>query len=123
MARTRGHAAMAAWLGRVREQKGWARHVSEPRYVLAVIRALCAGDRARRKRADFGTEQLFDFLFPAGRPSRRAPRRQPRLPDDVFTVVARFYFGGGLWAEEEAAVVAEVAEREAAAEEEASDSE
>ena len=70
---------------------------------MAVIRALCAGDRARRKRADFGTEQLFDFLFPAGRPSRRAPRRQPRLPDELFSIIARFWWGDGLSAEEEAA--------------------
>ena len=77
---------------------------------MAVIRALCAGDRARRKRADFGTEQLFDFLFPAGRPSRRAPRRQPRLPDELFSIIARFWWGGGWSAKEEIAAAVEAEE-------------
>ena len=106
---------------------GWTRYLSKPRYALVVLRELVATGRARRGRTFHGKELVLDFLFPHDRPppqaNKQARRHQPRLPDDVFSVIARFYWGGGLWAEEEAAVVAEVAEREAAAEEEASDSE
>ena len=94
---------------------------------MVVLRAIVAQGRARRERAFHGKERVLDLLFPGDQPppqaNKQARRHQPRLPDDVFSVIARFYWGGGLWAEEEAAVVAEVAEREAAAEEEASDSE
>ena len=106
IAHIEGHAVMTAWLKRVRAV-GWARHLSEPRYKLVVLKELVARARARRERAFHGKEHVLDLLFPGGRPNTR--RDQPRLPDDVFTVVARFYFGGGLWAEEEAAAAAESA--------------
>jgi len=94
IARVTGHDAMAAWLGRIR-RVGWTRYLSLPRYKLVVLRALVARGRAtRRQRADVGKEQLLDFLFPSGRPSKRATRHQPCLPDDLFPLVARYYWGG-----------------------------
>ena len=94
-ARERGHAAMAAWLAQI-QLVGWTRHFSEPRYKLVVLRALSARGDARRKRADLGKEQLLDFLFPGDQPRRRARRNQPRLPDELFAIIARYYRGGGL---------------------------
>ena len=107
-ARGNGHTTIAAWLDRIRAG-GWAHHLSEPRYALAVLRALAARGRPRRRRAELGKEQLSDFLFPGDRPNKRARRQQPFLPDDLFAIVLRYYRGGGLSAEEEAAQVAEAA--------------
>lgn len=109
-ARNYDHPALAAWLARVREAGGWTRYISEPRYKLVVLRAEAARGLARRRRADLSTEQLLDFLFPGDRP-RRARRSQPRLPDELFTIVARYYWADEMSAEEEAAA----AEEEAAA--------
>ena len=79
-----GHAALGAWLARVREAGGWACYTSEPRYQLVLLRELTARGQARRERAFHGKEHLLDLLFPGGRPNTRAKRDQPRLPDDVF---------------------------------------
>ena len=67
------------------------RRISAPgarRYKLAVLRALVARGRAQRRG---GEEQLLDFLFPE-QPHRRARPRQ-RLPNGLFPIVARYYWG------------------------------
>ena len=95
---------MADWLERI-AQVSWKRHLSEPRYALVVLRALAARGDARlpgrrlprRQRADKGKEHVLDFLFPGD-----LRRREPRLPDDLFPLVIRYYWGGGLSAKEEA---------------------
>ena len=100
-ARRNGHAALAAWLARISAAGGWTRHLSEPRYELVVLRSLCA--RGRAQRADSGKEQLLDFLFP----SDQSPLDQPHLPDELFSIIARYYWGGELTAEDEAAAAEE----------------
>ena len=100
------HTVMAAWLAVSR--LGWTRYFSEPRYKLVTLRGLAARGWARRKRLDLREEQLLDFLFPGERPNKRARRHQPRLPDDLFfSVIARYYCGGNLSAEEKAAAAIE----------------
>ena len=80
LARHFGHAAMAAWLTRIRKC-GWTTYLSEPRYALVVLRELVARGRARRlegrgrrqrTRKCKKQKQLLDFVFPGGRP--RTPR-------------------------------------------------
>ena len=98
IARERGHAAMAAWLGRVRAV-GWTAYLSEPRYKLVVLRQLSAQGRAERRRAFSDTEHLLDFLFPGQsgeqtRANKQARRRRLRLPDELFAIVAGYYWGG-----------------------------
>ena len=81
------------------------------------LAGLAARGDARRERAFYGKEQVLDLLFPGGRANTRAKRDQPRLPDDVFSVIA-CYYGGGMFLEEEAAAAGEAAAaaaREAAA--------
>jgi len=110
---------MAAWLSRVRVL-GWTRHLSEPRYKLVVLRELVARERARRERALPGKELVLNFLFPGDQPPPRATKqakRGPRLPDELFSVIARYYWCGEPSAEEEAAAAAERAATAAAAEE------
>ena len=96
MARTRGHAAMAAWLGRI-QAVGWARYLSEPRYKLVVLRELAKG-RAQRERAFDGKELVLDFLFPgAGQPpsrgNKQARRQRARLPDELFSIIRALLLG------------------------------
>mmetsp|Transcript_15457 Transcript_15457/g.47849 ORF Transcript_15457/g.47849 Transcript_15457/m.47849 type:complete len:150 (-) Transcript_15457:267-716(-) len=113
VAKENGHDAMAAWLARVRVS-GWAKHLSEPRYALVVLRELVAGDRARREREFSGNERVLDFLFPGEAPRQQETKTclprvldflfsgdQPppqadllHLPDDLFPLVARYYWGG-----------------------------
>ena len=96
---------MAAWLERI-SRITWKRHLSEPRYQLVVLRALAARGDARRERAFYGKERVLDILFPGGRPNTRAKRANGdklRLPDELFSLIARYYWGGGMSAEEEAA--------------------
>jgi len=112
LARLHGHAALADWLARVRAV-GWAQHLSESRYKLVVLRGLAARGDARRERAFYGKEKLLDLLFPGGRANARATRGQPRLPDELFAIVARYYWGGGMSVEEEIADAAEKEERAA----------
>ena len=112
VARGEGRVVMAAWLAQIQQRGSWASYLSEPRYALVVLRALVARGRARRRRADSGKEQLLDFLFPGDQPRRRARRHQPRLPDDLFSVIAQYYFGGGLSAADEATAAAEAAPTE-----------
>jgi len=99
--------------------------LSERRYSLVVLRALVARGRAqRRELAFFGEHPLLDFLFPAAaapepaddntardqsppQTNKQVKRGGPRLPDDAFSVIARFYGRGALSAEEEAAATAE----------------
>ena len=100
IALNQGHDAMAAWLARIRDAGGWTRYLSEPRYRLVVLRELVARNLARRRRADSGKEQLLDFLFPGDQPRRRARRLQQRLPDELFSIIARYYWGGELSAED-----------------------
>ena len=108
--RSIGHATMAAWLMRVRH--GWTRYLSEPRYKFVVLQALVTRGRARRERAFHGEERVLDFLFPAPTPPQASKhaKRLPHLPDDLLPFVTCYYWGGGMWAEEEAAAVAEAAE-------------
>jgi len=89
-ARHFGYPAMAAWLARI-TAVGWASYLSEPRYALAVLRELTARGRARRERTFHGKEYVLDLLFPDGRPNTRANRDQPRLPDELFAIIARYY--------------------------------
>jgi len=90
---------MAAWLERVRVAGSWTRFISEPRYNLVVLRALVARERARRQRAFHGKEPVLDFLFPCHQPppqaNKKSKRHQLCLPDDLFPLVARYYWGGG----------------------------
>lgn len=90
LARNHGHAALAAWLARIRTV-GWTRHLSEPRYMLVVLRELAASARAQREHASHGKERVLDLLFPSDQPNKPD---QPRLPDDVFSLVVRFYWCG-----------------------------
>jgi len=92
LARNHGHAALAAWLARIRTV-GWTRHLSEPRYMLVVLRELAASARAQREHASHGKERVLDLLFPSDQPNKPD---QPRLPDDVFSLVVRFYWCGEL---------------------------
>lgn len=100
IARERGYPTAAAWLARIQAQGGWTHHVSAPRYKLVVLRELAARRRARRQRAFYGKEHVLDFLFPGDQPTRR-PRRMPRLPDELFSIILRYYWrrhvhrGGG----------------------------
>jgi len=105
LARNKGFTSMAAWLERI-SRITWKRHLSEPRYQLVVLRALAARGDARRERAFYGKERVLDILFPGGRPNTRAKRANGdklRLPDELFSLIARYYWGGGMSAEEEAA--------------------
>ena len=93
-AETEGHAEMAAWLAVV-QSMGWKRYLSVPRYELVVLRELAARGRARRQRAFFGKERALDLLFPAAaRRSTRSNRRQSHLPDELFCIIMRYYWGG-----------------------------
>ena len=85
---------MAAWLSRIQAAGGWTRYFSDPRYKLVVLRELVARARARRRRADAGKEQLLDVLFPGDQSRKRAQRCQPRLPDELFSIIVRYYWGG-----------------------------
>jgi len=107
VARLGPHETLAAWLETV-VAVGWTRYLSEPRYKLALLRQLAARGDARRERAFHGKELLLYLLFPSGH-----SRGHPRLPDELFAVIVRYYWGGGLSVEEEAAAAAETAEREA----------
>ena len=78
---------MADWLTRIREAGSWTRYLSEPRYALVVLRNIVARGRARREHGLFGKERVLDFLFPGDQHS-------PRLPDDIFSVIARYYWCG-----------------------------
>mmetsp|Transcript_8334 Transcript_8334/g.24849 ORF Transcript_8334/g.24849 Transcript_8334/m.24849 type:complete len:89 (-) Transcript_8334:70-336(-) len=86
---------MATWLARLRTV-GWKRHLSEPRYQLVLLRALAAKGLARRERTFHGTECVLDFLFPGQPPPQghKQATRGPRLPDDIFSVIARYYWCG-----------------------------
>ena len=53
---------------------------------MVVLRAIVARGQARRQHAFFGKEPLLDFLFPDG--------QQPYLPDELFSVITRYYWGG-----------------------------
>lgn len=86
-----GHEAMALWLARIVQAGSWKRHLSEPRYQLVVLKELVAGGRARRARAFHGKEQVLDLLFPGDRQNTRAKRHPPRLPDELFAIIARYY--------------------------------
>ena len=80
--------------------------MAESRYKLVLLRAAVARGRARqvRRRAFRGKEHVLDFLFPGlGQPA-------PHLPDDVFSVIARYFWDGGPSTEEEAAAAASAAE-------------
>ena len=94
LARHHRHAVMAALLARIHKAGSWTRYISEPRYKLVVLRELTARGWARRERAFNGKEPLLDLLFPGGRPNTRAKRDQPRLPDDVFSVIVGGRVGG-----------------------------
>mmetsp|Transcript_21814 Transcript_21814/g.65371 ORF Transcript_21814/g.65371 Transcript_21814/m.65371 type:complete len:121 (+) Transcript_21814:874-1236(+) len=113
---------MAAWLARI-QAVGWTRHLSQPRYALVLLRALTVRGRAQRRRDLQVNVSFLNFLFPDDespqQANKQAKRGLPRLPNDLFRLVARYYWGGGLWAEEETALAAEVAarrERDAAGE-------
>ena len=89
---------VARWLGEV-QALGWKRFLAEPRYKLVVLRALAARGLVRRQRTFHGKERLLDLLFPVGgggRPNTRAKQGQPCLPDDVFPIIARYYWCGEL---------------------------
>ena len=94
------HAAMAAWLARIRAAGGWSRHCTETRYALVVLRELVVKGRARRERALLrafhGNERVLAFLFPGSDPL------PSRLPNSLFPLVARYYWDGGPSAEETA---------------------
>ena len=61
----------------------------------------------------------MDFLVPGG----HLRRGQPCLPDELFAIVARYYWGGGMSAEEKAAASAEELEADGRAAAEPSESE
>mmetsp|Transcript_17891 Transcript_17891/g.54488 ORF Transcript_17891/g.54488 Transcript_17891/m.54488 type:complete len:153 (-) Transcript_17891:154-612(-) len=106
IARDRGHMAMTAWLALIRDL-GWARYdVAATRYKLVVLRAAAARGRARRQHAFYGKELVLDFLFP----SDQSPLDQPHLPDELFSIIARFWWGGGWSAKEEIAAAVEAEE-------------
>ena len=91
-----GHVATADWLSRIQACGGWTRYLY-PRYKLVVLRDAVARGLARRERAFDGKERVLDFLFPSpgsGRPNTRAKRNQSCLPDDVFSIIARYYWCG-----------------------------
>ena len=116
VARLGPHETLAAWLETV-VAVGWTRYLLEPRYKLALLRQLAARGDARRERAFHGKELVLDFLFPddqpppqasllsrgkelvlgffspGAQPKRRA-RRRPRLPGDLFKIIARYYWCG-----------------------------
>ena len=78
-----------------------------------------ARGRARRQRRFNGKELVLDFLIPNGRrrPNTRGKRDQPHLPDELFAVIAGYYWCGELTAEDEAvASEAEAVASEAEAE-------
>ena len=77
---------MAFWLAQIRA-RGWTSYLSEPRYSLVILREQAARGLARRDRADPDKERLLDFLFPGDQHS-------PRLTDDIFSVIARYYWCG-----------------------------
>jgi len=78
-----------------------------------ILRTLAARGRAHqvRRRAFRGKELVLEFLFPSDRPRRG----QPRLPDEIFSTIAQFYWGGGLSAKAGAAYAAKIAAAAAAA--------
>ena len=53
----------------------------------------------------------MDFLFPSDRPSRRARRHQPRLPDELFSLIVCYQIS----TQEEAAASAYMAKETATA--------
>ena len=83
---------MAFWLAQIRA-RGWTSYLSEPRYSLVILREQAARGLARRDRADPDKEQLLDFLFPGDQPQGRGARHQ-HLPDELFSVVVRYYWCG-----------------------------
>ena len=111
--------AMALWLLRIKGT-GWTQHLSETRYKLVVLRALAARGDATRQRAFHGKERVLDLLFPGVAASAPAPsgsrpaRRHQRLPDELFLIIVRYYWGGGMSAEDEATADAEKAAAAAA---------
>ena len=96
VARINNQPTMAAWLLRI-HSVGWSRYLSEPRYKMVVLRALVASKRARRERPNL-REKLLDFLFPGDQPrpyvNEPEKPRQPCLPNGVFPLVVRYYWGG-----------------------------
>ena len=92
LASSYGHSTMAVWLERIRER------IRESRYKLVVLRALAARGDARRERAFHGKELVLDFLFPGDGPppqaNKQTKRGRPRLPDELFSIIARYYCGG-----------------------------
>ena len=103
-----GHAPLAAWLARAR---GWTRYVSEPRYKLVVSREAVARGMARRKRTGPGKKHCWTTYFPAA--NQRGERRHQRLPDELFSIIiARYYWGGDLPAEDDLEESADVADYE-----------
>ena len=58
---------------------------------------------------DVGKERLLDFLFPCDQPSPQTDEQatQLHLPDDLFPLVARYSWAGGMSAEEKAAAAAD----------------
>mmetsp|Transcript_4239 Transcript_4239/g.13284 ORF Transcript_4239/g.13284 Transcript_4239/m.13284 type:complete len:149 (+) Transcript_4239:2033-2479(+) len=92
LALNKGHADTAAWLKRIRLVGGWTRHLSKSRYQLVVTRELVACGRAQWQRAFFGKERLLDLLLSGGRSNTRGAKRdQPRLPDELFAIIVRYY--------------------------------
>ena len=96
--------AVKAWLRRMFEAGGWTCYLSEPRYQLVLTRKMAAKGWAQRKRKFSGKDparefrhvRLLDFLFPGEQPPPQAKQRrvQPCLPDDLFPLVIRYYWGG-----------------------------
>ena len=91
-ARQQGHAAMTAWLARIRAAGSWALYLSQPRYSLLLLRELSASGRARRERAFHGKELVLDLLFPGDQPQANKPRLT--LPNSVFPLVVKYWWGG-----------------------------
>jgi len=69
---------------------------------LVVLRAAAARSRARRQRAFHGKALVLDFLFPSEPSPLQADEQatRPRLPDELFSIIARYYRGGELSAED-----------------------
>ena len=95
-ARNQGYGALAQRLEHIQEAGSWTRYLSEPRYKLAVLREAAARGWAQRERAFHGKERVLDLLFPGGRPNTRASRGRLHLPDELFSIIARYYWGGEL---------------------------
>mmetsp|Transcript_20465 Transcript_20465/g.64367 ORF Transcript_20465/g.64367 Transcript_20465/m.64367 type:complete len:295 (+) Transcript_20465:380-1264(+) len=105
-----GHEAMAAWLARIRTVGSWTRYHSEPRYELVVLRELVLRGRAWRQRTFQTKADVVEMLFPG--PARYSFPDMPRLPDELFSIILSYYWGGVLSAEERTAAAAEAAAAE-----------